>query len=267
MEAQTFFDDRDLDFMPTAVPGLRILVSNYRSQLPREQFDQLMNDIRAGYEHYKRLLSQYPAGPQRAMAMHRLMNREIEAVSNVEPTCYKGCGSCCHLEVEVTRDEARLLAGVVRAGHSIDHARLRLQAARERRSPDWAPMIKAENRCVFLDQSNSCSVYDFRPSICRKHLVTSPPEDCVTDGKPLSGSGPGTQTRLPVVILIPYGDILLSAALALPDNPRNTLSKSLKAALDADVGAELYGGAQFQGPGQQSGQSITNWPPSVGTAE
>lgn len=224
----------DLDFIPHVVPQLRIMVENYRSRLPEDQYRQLIGSIKNDFTHFYQLLSKYPAGAQRAIATHNLINKEIAAASGFEATCYKGCGSCCHLEVEITKDEGALLAMVVRNGHEIDFGRLQLQAARERRSPDWAPMIKPENRCVFLDESNSCSIYDFRPSICRKHLVTSPPAHCITDG----ATSVADPKRFPVAVLIPYAEIILSAALSQPDNERSTLSKNLLAALGQDESAQ-----------------------------
>ena len=67
----------------------------------------------------------------------------------------------------------------------MDRDRLTLQATRERKSPEWAPLLKPENRCVFLGNDDACTIYEDRPAVCRKVLVTTPVVECSrAEGRP-----------------------------------------------------------------------------------
>ena len=124
-----------LDFIPKPTPQLKIMADQYEKTLPPQQFQGLIEDIRKIYSKYAAILAAYSPGAERAKAAHRLIHLAMEQAQNIEPTCTKGCGACCHLEVEVTQDEGELLAQVVLDGHSINRERLELQALRERQSP------------------------------------------------------------------------------------------------------------------------------------
>src|SRR6185369_16712707 len=136
-------------------------------------------------------------------------------------SCAKGCCGCCHYEIEVTTDEAALLADAVQAGCAVDRERLNVQAAREPRSPKWFEFWSPDNRCVFLDANGSCRIYDYRPASCRKHLVTTPPEACTTAG--------GSVTPIQMLLV----EVLLSAALSIPGTSFASLSKLLLPRIDA----------------------------------
>jgi hypothetical protein len=84
--------------------------------------------------------------------------------------------------VEITSDDAAVLKLVVDEGRVIDRERLAIQAARERKSPEWRKFWSKENRCVFLGEDGACGIYEDRPSVCRKHVVTTPASACTTDG-------------------------------------------------------------------------------------
>lgn len=207
-----------LHFIRVATPQLRVMVGHYQKSLPPDQFLGLISDIQKMFDKYTVVLGEFHPGEERARAAHRLINVPIEQ-STQPPTCFKGCGACCHLEVEITEDEGALLAQIVETGFQIDHKRLGIQASRERKSPDWGLMVNEVNRCVFLGDDQACQVYESRPMICRKHNVASDPNECMKVG----GN--------PLPILIPLAEIVLSAALSQPGNPYSSLSKTLSAAL------------------------------------
>ena len=106
-------------------------------------------------------------------------------------------------------------------GFPVDRQRLALQAARERKSAEWSKFGSPDNRCVFLGTDGACQIYEERPAICRKHLVTTPAFACTTVGA----------TVLPVQALL--AEILLSAAISIPVEGASfaSLSKMLSAAL------------------------------------
>jgi Fe-S-cluster containining protein len=208
----------DLAFMRVSTPQLKIMMNHYKQQLPQRDYLQLVNDVRKQFERYMEVLGGFHPGAERAKAAHRLLNPAIEQ-STVTPTCKKGCGACCHLEVEITTDEAELLAEEVRAGFALDMTQLNNQASRERKAASWLRGVHPENRCVFLGQDQACQVYESRPSICRKHVVASDPQDCMV------------LDRQPQPILIPLAEIALSAALSQPGNSYSSLSKGVLSAL------------------------------------
>jgi uncharacterized protein len=208
-----------LDFAPFATTGLRIFVIRNRDTLSSEAFQRLLAEIRADYDAHTAALLAAPPGAGRARVFHRRMDAEMESAAQWKPSCHKGCSGCCHCEVEVTADEADVLAEVVRSGLEVDRARLARQATRPRKSPAWVVPLSRESRCVFLGNDGACRVYQDRPSACRKLLVVSPPEACVTIGAQTSP------------IQAPRAEILLSAALAVAGSKVTSISKALAARL------------------------------------
>lgn len=99
-------------------------------------------------------------------------------------SCKKGCAACCHTQVSITEDEAKLLATLVSKGHSIDWHRLHIQAGTKNGAKDFFKLDYNLRRCVFLDGNNACSIYEQRPMVCRTNNVLSEPKLCETmDGK------------------------------------------------------------------------------------
>lgn len=218
-----------LCFAARATPQLRAAVAQQQRNLSPADFADLLAGIRGLFVKYYAKLAEFSPGAARARAVHQLIDREMKAADGLPLTCGKGCSGCCSYEVEVTSDDAALLAEVVRSGVAIDRARLAVQAARERKSPEWRQFGRPENRCVFLGADHACGIYEARPSICRKHIVTSPASACVTEGAPVA----------PVQVLL--AEIVLSAALSQPGVEFSSLSKLLTAALadeSALAGAE-----------------------------
>jgi len=252
----------DLSFIRIATPQLRFMVENQRKLLPEVQYLELIEDIRKLFDKFSRVLAEYHPGAGRAAAAHSLINEAIKQTANINATCFKGCGSCCHLEVEVTRDEGELLAQVVNSGGGagggvgggaggdvsggggmeFSHKRLAIQAARERKSSDWQPMIQENNRCVFLGADQACQIYESRPLACRKVLMESNPIEC----SKIDGS--------PRAILIPLAEIVLSAALSQPGNTYTSLSKSLSEGLRQ---AKQLAGDKDEVGVVESGQIVT----------
>jgi uncharacterized protein len=210
-----------LDFIARPTPQLRAAVGRQKETLAPKDFAGLVAAVRSAFEKYTAKLLEFKPGAARGAALHEMMDRELDAVAHhPNISCRKGCSGCCSYEVEITEDEATILKTVVQDGFPLDHARLRNQAARERKSPEWNKFGNPENRCVFLGSDGACRVYEQRPAICRKHLVVSPPSACTTEGTPIA----------PMQVLL--ADILLSAALSLEGTTYASLSKMLLAALE-----------------------------------
>ncbi len=212
--------DSPLDFLDVVTPQLRALLERYQQTLTPTSYDGFVRHLKRLSDGYRASLAGIEAGSERARAVHRLMNQELATSSHLANSCTRGCSACCHLEVEITKDEGELLALLVLDGHPIDFDRLKAQAARKRKSEAWERRQASENRCVFLDGTDSCGVYESRPSVCRKALVTTPAAYC---------SDPG---QAPLPILIPLAELIISTALSLPENPFTSISKSLSEGLE-----------------------------------
>lgn len=210
--------DSAFDFIATPTLPLRAALVHLHTVLSPDEFEEMIGAARGVHERASAHLREFAPGAARGRELHRLLDREIAAATPANVSCRRGCTGCCHYEVEITGDEADLLREAVLGGIAVDRLRLAAQAARERKSPEWARLGAVQNRCVFLGDDGACRVYEDRPSSCRKHLVTSPPAACTTPGAAVA----------PVPNLA--AEILLSAALGL-DAVCASLPKLLQAAL------------------------------------
>jgi Fe-S-cluster containining protein len=200
---------------------LKNLLAYHQAQISVSEYADLEAETMRLVKVYFDILSPLPAGAGRARKIHQLIEDQNELNVQVPVSCTKGCGACCHLEVEITEDDAKLLAQTVQAKKlKIDFARLESQARRQKGDEAWKKRSVIENRCVFLDEANCCSVYEFRPMICRKHAVVSSPSECMSvDGHP-------------VPRVIPINEIIASAVINLPMNHYDSLPKMLFRALE-----------------------------------
>lgn len=194
-------------------PSLNALIEQHRKTLSYNNFCKFLSHVDELFKKYQHDFLHISPGANRAKIIHRLIDQELELVHPLKYTCSKGCGYCCYLEVEITQDEGELLTQLILDGHKIDRNRLEIQGNRERKSNDWIPILKPENQCIFLGTNNICSIYENRPSICRKHLVTTPPTKCAdAHGNPMA-------------LTVPIATVIISAAVSLPNNPYCSLPK------------------------------------------
>jgi Fe-S-cluster containining protein len=86
--------------------------------------------------------------------------------------CAKGCSHCCHLHTDITAGEAFVLAAAVskmpaEQFHNVV-TRL-LDHIGSQRTTSYRDRFFAPNACALLDlDTNACTVYDVRPTNCRK---------------------------------------------------------------------------------------------------
>lgn len=139
-------------------------------------------------------------------AIDVMIEHTVEQVTadNKQISCAKGCDHCCYLLVEVSWEEACLLAEWIDAQHPKIKERLianiKENAAKAREVlgsykkglPYTKPFhgelnipamaydkyfYKNDIPCPLLID-DSCSAYEVRPTPCRLHMVTSPSELC-----------------------------------------------------------------------------------------
>lgn len=153
-----------------------------------ETFNRLKNleEFSEVYYFVKRILSKIDDPILRAKKSHQYVsNFTNEVLANPAAkkfvTCHKGCSACCHTQVSVSQDEAKLLAqNVISKGIELDLTKLYIQGNVENDSKKWFELPYDLRGCVFLDKTGSCSVYEDRPSVCRTNNVLSPPKNCET---------------------------------------------------------------------------------------
>lgn len=106
-------------------------------------------------------------------------NENIEK-SEHTVSCSKGCSFCCFQRVDISDDEATLiLAYTKEIGFEIDYELLERQAE-AKDEKEFNALRPRHRRCVFLNKEGECSIYEHRPSSCRKLVVISDPNLCDT---------------------------------------------------------------------------------------
>lgn len=163
----------DLAYISTTLKGAT------RAMTARER--QLALDC---FQHWRGECQRLTSGePKRvAFTLHKLIDEHMQHMLSTskhapDVKCRKGCGACCHQNVDVFPHEAILLRMLAdHAGIEIDEARLARQAAKSNGS--WRELTPDDQRCVFLADDNACRVYEHRPGACRKYLVKTDPDLC-----------------------------------------------------------------------------------------
>lgn len=122
------------------------------------------------------------SGADKARAIHFLVDFYAKEFllnfnsinKNQQIKCKNNCSNCCFQAVTITEDEAKLLSSKINNDHII----------KLKNQKNWSKHEYIKNyplsKCVFLDESNSCSIYEDRPSICRTVFVndTNAPKQC-----------------------------------------------------------------------------------------
>lgn len=199
--------------------SLRRFVEDYESQLDAETFSAFLESISAEIAQRAAEFQTLESDEGRARLLHRLVDAEA-ATSDIPLSCKKGCSACCHMEVEVTSYETGILKAVVEGGHKIDRERLLRQSLRSVQDSVWKQGTRnSDNRCVFLNQEGSCSIYEHRPVMCRRHSVSTPAINCDTPDAPIT------------LRYFPRVDLMISAANEDPKMQIGPLAKMLSQAL------------------------------------
>ncbi|UYL09403.1 YkgJ family cysteine cluster protein [Bdellovibrio sp. SKB1291214] len=166
---------------PRLTRSFKNFVTEYETKLDAATFESFLNSLGTELSRIHSELSEISDDVLRARALHHLVEAEIESEKDIKISCRKGCSACCHMEVEITSYEAKILSQLVKEGHAIDRARLKRQSQRTLQDPQWKQGPRhADNPCVFLNGEGSCSIYEHRPVMCRRHSVTTPPKNCDT---------------------------------------------------------------------------------------
>lgn len=97
--------------------------------------------------------------------------------------CKMGCSACCHTQVSVTEEEAKILSERINNGINIDENLLKLQMAAKESTDAYFRIPYADRKCIFLDEQGACRVYEDRPSVCRTNVVLGTSDQCDTSDR------------------------------------------------------------------------------------
>lgn len=129
--------------------------------------------------------------PEKTMGLYDVIdsiNKETFKPPKDQPSCRKGCAHCCYIQVSAMEWEVITLLEYMKGKglefEEDDIQRLKYQAAIK---DDKEYVISPHRRCVFLDEDNTCQIYEARPSACRNYYVFSDPSDCDTFNPNASG--------------------------------------------------------------------------------
>lgn len=198
--------------------SLRKFIQNYENELSGAVFSSFLSKLSEELTSAQTDIFSEPAGPLRAKKLQKLVDHEITTNdAHIKASCQKGCSACCHMEVEITNYEADVLAKLINTGVDIDRNRLQEQSQRALQDPLWREGRRNSfNPCVFLDSNGACRIYEERPVMCRRHSVTSSPQNC------------DTLTSQITVRYFPKVDLLISAANEDPLVEIGPLAKMLQ---------------------------------------
>lgn len=137
------------------------------------------------FRHFYEQIERVPKGYERGLAIMQAMDLIMKKAENSLPdgkklSCKKNCSHCCHMRVSVSDSEADVMVShIKRLGLTLERGRL---LAQQNLVTENYPTLSWEDRaCPLLSKDGSCSIYQWRPTACRKYAVVSPPEMC--DGR------------------------------------------------------------------------------------
>lgn len=100
------------------------------------------------------------------------------AVESLDVSCSSGCAACCNLLPMTSLGEA--VGTIIQLGDMWPKYKSRVLADVEKLDEykgDSVRWFKEGRGCAFLE-GDHCSIYPYRPTTCRSHLVISDPERC-----------------------------------------------------------------------------------------
>lgn len=93
--------------------------------------------------------------------MYAFLERFNKEFVSTFTSCKKGCCSCCKIDVHLTVLEATYIAQATKI------------IARDNQLTTGH-----KSKCPFLSEKGACSIYNYRPILCRTYHVLTPPELC-----------------------------------------------------------------------------------------
>ncbi len=138
--------------------------------------------LKKGYEflpHFQQL--QYQKGNLGLIEYAYNFCDRVLAKSKIfeKASCNKSCSFCCHSEINISKLESVYIkANIIKNNIIPNQRRKNLQMEN-----DFNTLSFSDKACPFLSDENAngqrlCSIYEFRPLVCRTHNSLSPIKMC-----------------------------------------------------------------------------------------
>lgn len=173
---------RELQKLAKTTTSIELAQMLDRCEPGGKEFMHLVALMKHYQEQLRRTVREQPEGV--AMGLHQLVDQAVAHTNATsehgkDVSCRKGCNHCCKLPMHILKAEALLALHHARE-HGIKFDVDRLRRQRGHTFKDWQAVAIEDRTCVFLAQDGTCSIYEVRPSVCRKYQVINPPEHCDT---------------------------------------------------------------------------------------
>lgn len=142
--------ENQVEIIAKSIESATLRRSNYLAAIPPE-LSKIEDEIQ-----FK--LSNENASPRSKIRKIYNLMRELGNVAEPYVACGKGCSSCCKMNVTISQIEANNIAeklGIKTKQLTISH------------NHNLNEFIGVP--CIFLKE-DSCTIYDMRPFVCRKHI-------------------------------------------------------------------------------------------------
>lgn len=117
-----------------------------------------------------------------------------EAAARMGVTCKEGCSHCCKLPATATVPEMVSVVEYLTSRCDWERRRPALERELSHQLAEFADVNVLDERervaffrrqlpCAFLKDAR-CEIYAVRPTVCRYHMVVSPPENCEVSPEP-----------------------------------------------------------------------------------
>ena len=132
-----------------------------------EQFDNLFNLLAKEIYHEARTLA---SSPEVMTTVYEHIQQAEDAFKShfnehQNVACGKGCSHCCHFPIQLMPQDLESFVTALKEKQSTEQLNDTLDALRHQQSLRQPPFFRAP--CAFLDENNSCTVYENRPLACR----------------------------------------------------------------------------------------------------
>ena len=112
-----------------------------------------------------------------------------EAASRLGVTCKEGCAHCCMLPATATIPEMVPVVEYLTSRCDWNQRKPALERELAHQLSEFAGVNVLDERervaffrrqlpCAFLTKDKRCEIYAVRPTVCRYHMVVSPPQNC-----------------------------------------------------------------------------------------
>ncbi|KNY26749.1 SEC-C metal-binding domain-containing protein [Pseudobacteroides cellulosolvens] len=182
--------DGDLEYLGTEnYEGKQIVYNKTKIESGRERVKELLEEL-LDKETKKPLNISMENGLTLLKDVYLTFDDAIDEFKKYSP-CDKGCWHCCCAIVETAVIEAENIRRYVnenfdenKVGQLSEKVKsiLKFQPSSLQMSNERVKMsyLKQSIPCPFLDSDNGCSIYPVRPITCRKHIVFSSKDLCVS---------------------------------------------------------------------------------------